>query len=61
AACHLLGSIQFAVISGTGPLESFLIASAPYLVKDVISVAAAYGVAMALTFSLKKGGIQLSA
>lgn len=60
AACHLLGSIQFAVISGNGPLEAFLIASAPYLVKDILSVAAAYGVAVALTFSLKKGGIQLS-
>ena len=60
AACHLLGSIQFAVVSGTGPLKAFLVASAPYLVKDVISVAAAYGAAMALTFSLKKGGILLS-
>lgn len=60
-ACHLLGVIQFAVISGMRPLEAFLVASAPYLIKDVISVVVAYGVAEALRFGLKKSGMHLVA
>ena len=60
AVCHLLGTVQFAAVSGRGVLEAFLLASAPYLVKDVLSVAAAYGAAAALQFSLKKSGFKLA-
>ncbi len=60
AACHLFGTVQFALVSSTGPLEAFLIASVPYLIKDVISVAAAYGIAEALRFGLKKSGLNLA-
>ena len=35
-------------------LQAFLIASLPYLLKDVVSVVAAYGAARAILFSLKK-------
>ena len=61
AACHLCGTIQFGVISGNGPWAAFLVASVPYLVKDIVSVAAAYGVATALSFALKKSGIHIAA
>ena len=61
AACHLFGTVQFAVVSGMGPLESFLVASAPYLIKDAVSVAAAYGIAAALQHALRKNGLDLAA
>ena len=37
AACHLCGTIQFGIISGNGPWAAFLVASVPYLVKDIVS------------------------
>jgi len=40
--CHLLGVIQFKIISMRTLMESFLLVSMPYLVKDVISVLFAY-------------------
>ena len=40
--CHILGIIQFAVVYKTDIISSFLMVSAPYLIKDVISVAAAF-------------------
>lgn len=40
--CHILGVIQFAVVYKTDLISSFLMVSAPYLIKDVISVAAAF-------------------
>lgn len=61
AACHLCGTIQFGMISSNGPWAAFLVASVPYLVKDIVSVAAAYGVATALSFALKKSGIHIAA
>lgn len=52
--CHLCGALQFALISAISPWQAFLLASAPYLLKDVISVAVAYLVAEAVKYSLKK-------
>lgn len=40
--CHILGIIQFAVVYKTDHVSSFLMVSAPYLIKDVISAAAAF-------------------
>ena len=40
--CHIIGIIQFAVIYKTDFISSFLMVSAPYLIKDVVSVAAAF-------------------
>lgn len=40
--CHVLGVIQFAIVYKTDIVSSFLMVSAPYLIKDVISVAAAF-------------------
>lgn len=42
AICHLFGVIQFAVVMKMDFLKSFLLASAPYLIKDAVSVILAY-------------------
>lgn len=42
AVCHLLGIVQFMAVTGSGFAESALMVSVPYLIKDVISVVAAY-------------------
>ncbi len=46
AVCHLLGVIQYAVVASTPLSVSFLGVSLPYLLKDIISVAGAYLVAL---------------
>ena len=40
--CHILGIIQFTVVYKTDFISAFLMVSAPYLIKDAISVAAAF-------------------
>ncbi len=57
ALCHVCGVVQFCLVSGNGLIPSFLIASAPYLVKDVLSVAAAWFLAGVLKNSLSRAGI----
>ena len=52
--CHLCGAVQFALLSAISPWQAFLLASAPYLLKDVVSAAAAYLAAEAVKYSLKK-------
>lgn len=46
AILHLLGVIQFAFVSERSITEAFFLASVPYLLKDVVSVVAAYGLAI---------------
>ena len=58
AVCHLLGSAQFSLVTGTGFGASFLLVSAPYLVKDVASVAAAWLLALAINRALDKAGLR---
>lgn len=48
AACHIPGVVQFSLISGASPLVAFLTASAPYLIKDGVSMILAFGLAMAI-------------
>lgn len=57
AVCHLLGTIQFMVVMDMGFAESFLLASAPYLVKDVISVILAFIVGAQIRARLLKVGL----
>lgn len=57
AVCHLCGSTQFAQVMTTPFLQAFLIASAPYLIKDIISVVLAYFTALAIGSGLKKAGL----
>ena len=40
--CHALGTVQFYFISGEPFIAAFLKVSAPYLIKDIISLIAAY-------------------
>lgn len=42
AILHILGTMQFAMVMRMGFWESFLLVSAPYLIKDVLSVIFAY-------------------
>lgn len=57
AVCHLAGSMQFGLVTGTPFFTAFLTASAPYLVKDAVSLALAYLAAVAVTASLKKADL----
>ncbi|MCC8043599.1 MAG: biotin transporter BioY [Oscillospiraceae bacterium] len=54
AVCHLLGTIWFSIVSGTSLLSSFMVASVPYLVKDIVSVVCAYFIALAVKKALRK-------
>lgn len=57
AVCHLFGTIQFMIVMQMGFLESFLLASAPYLIKDVISVILAYIIGAQIRVRLMKAGL----
>ena len=57
AVCHLFGVIQFMVVMGRGFAESFLLASAPYLIKDAISVILAYAVGSQVRARLIRAGL----
>lgn len=54
AACHLCGAVQFSLLMSTSLAQALLVASVPYLLKDVISVVLAYLAAMAVVASLKR-------
>ena len=57
AVCHLFGVIQFMVVMKMGFMESFLLASAPYLIKDAISVILAFAVGSQIRSRLLKAGL----
>lgn len=61
AACHLIGVVQFSAVMKTGMAGSFLLVSLPYLIKDVLSLAAAFAVAKAIRAGLNAAGISLAA
>ncbi len=50
--CHLIGVLQFSLISSNGFFESVLVASVPYLVKDIPLCVMSYYIAK---FVIKKG------
>lgn len=52
AACHLCGVVHFSLVMGKDLLTGFLAASAPFIIKDIISITAAYFVALALRKAL---------
>lgn len=53
-SCHTIGILHFAVVTERTMHESFIAASLPFLIKDVISVAAAYFLAKILRRRLSK-------
>lgn len=57
AICHLFGVIQFAVVMEMDILKSFLLASAPYLIKDAVSVIFAYILGYRIRKSLLKANL----
>lgn len=54
--CHGCGAVQFAIVSNRTFLEAFLLASAPYLVKDIISIVVAYGLAIPIRKAMRMTG-----
>lgn len=52
ASCHLLGIFQFMAVADMQFAEAALAVSVPYLIKDIISVAAAYVFALAVRRAL---------
>ncbi len=54
AACHFAGAVQFVLVSGVSVGQAVLIASLPYIIKDILSVAAAYIVAISVVKVLKR-------
>lgn len=57
AICHLFGVIQFMIVMKMGLMESFLLASAPYLIKDAISVILAFAVGAQIRSRLLRAGL----
>lgn len=57
AVVHLLGALQFSLLSGNTYLTSLMLVSVPYLVKDLLSVAGAYLVSLALKKALKAANL----
>ena len=47
-SCHLLGVIQYSLVTGTDFFRAFLLVSLPFLLKDSLSVFAAYMTALAV-------------
>lgn len=52
--CHVIGVIQFSVVSGNSLLHAAMVASVPFLIKDVISLILAYLFGLQLIRLLKK-------
>ena len=59
AVCHLMGVLQFSTVMDMKFGQAFLLASLPYLVKDVLSLVGAYAVARAVRSGLRAAGISL--
>ncbi|WP_238726920.1 biotin transporter BioY [Diplocloster modestus] len=57
SVCHLAGALQFSMITSTSIGQALLIASVPYLIKDVISLVLAYVVGAILRKRLASAGI----
>ena len=54
--CHLFGVLQFMAVMGMKFTAAAMMVSVPYLVKDVISVALAYVLALAVRRALRAAG-----
>lgn len=52
--CHLCGTIQFSLVTSNSLFQAFLLASAPYFLKDAVFTAVAYFASRAVKAALKK-------
>lgn len=65
AVCHILGSLQFSLVMTSKNnaeisfLSAVLTVSIPYLAKDILSVAGAYLVSLALRHRLKQANLSI--
>lgn len=57
ACCHILGIIRLKFFTGLGWGEAAIAGSVPYLIKDVLSVVAAYLVSVAVRKALKSANL----
>lgn len=57
--CHGCGVLQYAVLGKLGLAESALLVSLPYLLKDMLLTAAAYGIASGVKRALKAAGADM--
>lgn len=55
--CHCCGALQYGMFSGIDFIASFLLVCAPYLVKDIIFVVVAYGIANLVSMALQKSKV----
>ena len=53
-ACHLCGSVQYALLMGIDFLQSVLTVSVPFLIKDIVSVVLAFFGAAAIKSATKR-------
>ena len=53
-ACHLCGAAQYALLMGIDFLQSALTVSVPFLIKDIVSIVAAYFGAIAIKSATKR-------
>ena len=53
-ACHLCGAAQYALLMGIDFLQSVLTVSAPFLIKDIVSIVLAYFGAAAIKSATKR-------
>ena len=54
AVCHAAGTVQFAAVYKIGVVAAFMSASAPYLLKDAVSIVLAYFLSIYILKILKK-------
>ncbi len=52
--CHILGVLQFSLVTSSGIYRSMLLVSLPYLIKDLVSIAAAYFLSLAIRRAIPK-------
>lgn len=57
ALCHVCGAVQFAIVAGQPILRAFLLASVPYLIKDIISVILALALGVMIRKRLRQAGL----
>ncbi|MCM1538756.1 MAG: biotin transporter BioY [bacterium] len=58
--CHVLGSLQYALVAQVDFWYAVLLVSVPYLIKDVISVILAFSVGAMIRSRLAKAGLSAS-
>lgn len=58
--CHILGSIQFSLVTKTPIITSFLTVSIPYLIKDIISILLAFSFKKIIDKNLKYNKINFN-